>query len=105
MAKSDKNKLNITPLADRVLIKALDSNDKEKKSASGIIIPISTQDDKVDRGKVVAVGEGRVDSDGSLVPLKVKINDKVVFQWADKITVDEEEYYIVNETSILAVIK
>ncbi len=94
----------VRPLADRVLIKE-DNESKEQKTASGIIIPISAQEDKSGkRGRVVAVGTGRME-DGRLIPLDVKIGDKVLFQWGDKIQVDNEEYYIVKESEILAIIK
>ena len=98
-------KMKITPLGDRVLIKPETEDGKEKKSAGGIIIPVSSDQDKVDRGTVMATGEGRIDSNGKLVPLRVKIGAKVLFQWGDKIKIDGEEYYIVSETSILAITK
>lgn len=103
MAKS--NKLNITPLGDRVLIKSVKENGKEKKSASGIILPSSLGEDKVDRGQVVAVGEGRIDNQGNLISPKVKVGDNVVFQWGDTISIDGQEYFIVSESSILAITK
>ncbi|MCH7597916.1 co-chaperone GroES [Patescibacteria group bacterium] len=109
MAKADKkvkdSKLNITPLGDRVVIKPLDGGGKEKRSAAGIIIPLAAQEDKADRGVVVAVGAGKIDDQGRLIPMKVKVGNKVLFQWGDKISIDDEEYYIVSESSILGIIK
>lgn len=105
MSKIDKKKLGIKPLGDKVLIKPVISGKKEKKSAAGIILLSDTTEDKVDRGQVVAVGEGRIDTKGNLVAPKVKEGDKVIFQWGDKITIDEEEYYIVSESGILAITK
>lgn len=94
----------IKPLADRVLIKE-DNESKEQKTASGIIIPISAQEDKGGkRGKVVAVGAGRIE-EGKVIQVSVKVGDNVLFQWGDKIKVDDEEYYIVKESEILAIIK
>jgi chaperonin GroES len=94
----------IRPTGDRVLIKE-EINDKEKKTASGIIIPVIVNEDKGSkRGEVVAVGTGRVE-DGKTVPMTVKVGDNVLFQWGDKIKVDSEDYYIVRESEILAVIK
>jgi len=55
-------------------------------------------------GEVVAVGAGRME-DGKLVPISVKAGDEVLFQWGDKIKVGDEEYYIVKESEILAIIK
>ncbi len=94
----------IRPLEDRVLIKE-DGENKEKKTASGIIIPITVNEDKGGkRGEIVAVGPGRLE-EGKTVSLTVKVGDKVLFQWGDKIKVDDEEYYIVRESEIMAIIK
>lgn len=93
----------ITPMGDRVLIKPEEKDGGEKKSAAGIIIPVGDTTDKVDRGTVIAVGDGRIDSAGNLVPMKVKEGNKVLFQWGDKVTIDGEDYFIVSESSILAV--
>lgn len=93
----------IRPLGDRVIIKE-DNESKEETTASGIIIPITAQEDKGGkRGKVVAVGAGRYD-DGVLVPVALEAGDRVLFQWGDKINVDGEEYFIVRESEIMAVI-
>lgn len=94
----------IKPLGDRVLIRE-DISNKEKKTASGIIIPITINEDKNGkRGEIVAIGEGRLE-EGKLIPISVKIGDEVLFQWGDKIMIDNEEYYIVRETELLAIIK
>lgn len=94
----------VKPLGDRVLIKEL-TDSKEKKTSSGIIIPITVNEEKGGkRGEVVAIGTGRTE-EGKLIPISVKVGDKVIFQWGDKIKVDDEEYYIVRESEILAVIK
>jgi chaperonin GroES len=94
----------VRPLGDRVLIKE-DNESKEQTTASGIIIPVSAQEDKGSkRGRVVAIGNGKME-DGKMTPLTVKVGDKVLFQWGDKIQVDSEEYYIVRESEILAIIK
>ncbi len=93
----------VQPLADRVIIKE-DTESKEQTTASGIIIPISAQEDKGGkRGKVVAVGAGRVE-DGKTIALTVKPGDTVLFQWGDKIKVDNDDYYIVRESEILAIL-
>lgn len=93
----------IQPLADRVVIKE-DTESKEQTTASGIIIPISAQEEKGGRrGIVVAVGAGRSEGEKT-IPLSVKPGDKVLFQWGDKIQVDNEEYFIVRESEIMAVI-
>jgi len=94
----------IKPLADRVLIKE-DTESNEKKTSSGIIIPVTVNEDKGSkRGLVVAVGPGRVE-DGKLVAPSVKAGDTVLFQWGDKVKIGEDEYYLVRESEILAIIK
>ena len=94
----------IKPLADRVLIKE-DTESKEKKTSSGIIIPVTVNEDKGSkRGEVVAVGPGRIE-EGELGAPSVKEGDTVLFQWGDKVRVGEEDYYLVRESEILAVIK
>lgn len=101
--KKDISK-KIKPLADRVLIKE-DTSSKEKKTSSGIIIPISAQEDKGSkRGEVVAIGAGRTE-EGKIIPVSVKVGETVLFQWGDKVRIDDEDFYIVKESEILAVIK
>lgn len=100
---SKKMKANINPLGDRVLIKE-GKLSEEKKTASGIIIPITVNEDKGGkRGEVISVGTGRYE-DGKLVPVSVKVGDEVLFQWGDKVIFEGEEYYIVKESEIMAVI-
>ena len=94
----------VKPLENRVIIRE-DTESKEKKTSSGIIIPVTVTEDKGGkRGEVVAVGPGRME-EGKLIPVAVKVGDKVLFQWGDKILVEGEEYYIVRESEILAIIK
>lgn len=100
--KNTKEKGGIKPLADKVLIKPIS---EDVKSPSGIIIPDTVEGKQTDRGKVVAVGEGRYDDNGNLIPMSVKKGDTVMFQWGDKMEYEGEEYFIVSEGNILAVIK
>ncbi|MEI8328174.1 MAG: co-chaperone GroES [Candidatus Taylorbacteria bacterium] len=94
----------IKPLYDRVLIKE-DTETKEKKTSSGIIIPITVNEDKGSKkGEIVAVGDGKIE-EGKLIKLSVEIGDEVLFQWGDKIRIGDDEYYIVRESEILAIIK
>lgn len=91
-------KINITPLADRVLVQAAAA---ETKTASGIIIPDTAQE-KPQKGSVVAVGKGTKDN-----PLTVKVGDNVLYgKYAGtELKYDGEEYLIMKETDILAIIK
>jgi chaperonin GroES len=104
MKKEDKQ--GIMPLGDRVLLKPLSPEDK--KSPSGIIIPDTVSKEKPEQGKVIAVGDGKWNEDGDKkIPVRVKVGDTVVFSkyGYDEIKVDGEEFYIVSENNILAVIK
>ncbi len=105
--KKINNKLNIRPLGDKVLIKALSVGETEKKSKSGIIIPDTIDKEKPEQGRIVAVGGGKYDDSGKLLPMSVKVGDRVLFSkyGYDEIKMDGEEFLIVSESQILAVIK
>lgn len=96
----------IVPLGDRVLIKPFLDSDLETKNDFGIIIPDTVSKERPEQGKIIAVGDGRYE-DGKLVPLKVKVGDKVIFSkyGFDEVKVGGDELYILKEDSILAVIK
>ena len=103
--ESKKTKVNLQPLGDRVLVKPEEVEDK--KSPGGIIIPDTAQKEKPERGRVVAVGPGKRGDDNELVPVSVRVGDRVMFSkyGYDEIKIDDEEYYIVSEANILGVIK
>lgn len=103
MAKT-KASSSIKPLADRVLVRPAPA---EEVSASGIIIPDTVSKEKPERGVIVAVGEGRRGDDGKLTPMSVKKGDEIVFSkyGFDELKIEGEEYYIVREDNILAVIE
>ncbi len=107
MAKAEKNsKVNVKPLADRVLVRREDMPDK--KSASGIIIPDTAQKEKSKLGTVIAVGPGRFGDEGDLIPMTVKVGDKVIFNagWDNEVSMgDDNEYFLVRESDILAITK
>lgn len=103
--KKGAKELSVTPLSDKVLIKPLGEHEKGTTSPSGIILP-DTVSEKIDRGTVMAAGPGRWNEDGDArMPMTVKVGDKVIFQWGDKIEVEGEEYYLVSESNISAIIK
>lgn len=99
-----KNK--IIPLGDRILVKPLSSDDI-KKTKSGIIIPETVSKERPEQGKVIAVGEGRLTDDGKIIKLRVKVGDTILFSkyGPDEVKVDGEEYIILREENVLAVIK
>ncbi|OGG48143.1 hypothetical protein A2761_03100 [Candidatus Kaiserbacteria bacterium RIFCSPHIGHO2_01_FULL_51_33] len=76
-----------------------------KELPSGIIIPATVDKEKTDRGVVVAVGPGKVNDEGKIVPMHIEVGDKVLFQWGDKVEIDDIEYFVVSEPSVLAILK
>ena len=105
-SNSSKNQA-IKPLADRVVVRRLTEEEMGTKSAAGIIIPDTVSKEKPEQGVVVAVGEGKWDEGGTKkVPMDVKEGDRVVFSkyGFDEVKVGKEEYIIVSESSILAII-
>lgn len=90
-------KVNIKPLADRVLVEAAAA---EQKTAGGIIIP-DTAKEKPQKGTVIAVGNGKKDE-----PMTVKVGDLVLYgkYSGSEITVDAKDYLIMRESDILAII-
>jgi chaperonin GroES len=92
----------IKPLGDRVVVKRIE---EEPKTKGGIVLP-DTAKEKPQKGKVIAVGTGRVLENGQKVPLEVKEGDIVVFAkyGGTEIEIDGEEYVILSERDLLAVL-
>jgi chaperonin GroES len=99
-----KQTVSISPLADRVVVKPADKNE-EKTLASGIIIPETVDKERPSKGTVVAVGPGKY-QDGKINPMTVKVGDTILFSkyGFDEVKVDGTEYYILAESSVLAVL-
>ena len=95
--------MKIRPLQDRVIVKRIQ---EEEKTKGGIIIP-DTAKEKPQEGKVVAVGKGKANEDGKVVPLDVKVNDRILFgkYSGSDINIDGEEHLIMREEDILGVIE
>lgn len=95
--------MKIRPLQDRVIVKRIE---EEEKSKGGIIIP-DTAKEKPQEGKVIAVGKGKLNDDGKLMPLDVKVNDRILFgkYSGTEINIDGEEHLIMREEDILGVIE
>nr|WP_295397735.1 co-chaperone GroES [Meiothermus sp.] len=91
----------LRPLGDRVVVKRIE---EEAKTKGGIVLP-DTAKEKPQKGKVIAVGSGRVLDNGTKVPLEVKQGDTVVFAkyGGTEIEIDGEEYIILSERDLLAV--
>ena len=94
--------MNFIPLHDRVAIKPID---QEEKTVGGIIIHDSAKE-KPMQGRVIAVGKGAKDKDGKLIPLDVKVGDKVLYgKWGGtEVKVDGQEFIIMKETDIMGII-
>jgi chaperonin GroES len=94
--------MKLRPLHDRVIIKRLE---EERKTASGIVIP-DTAAEKPDQGEVLAVGPGKKNEDGKLVPVDVKVGDKVLFgkYSGTTVRVEGDEILVMREEDIMAVV-
>jgi chaperonin GroES len=94
--------MKMKPLADRVIIKPAPA---EEKTKGGIILP-DTAKEKPVIGEVVAVGPGKVSDDGKKIPCEVKVGDKVLYgkYSGTEVTVEGEEYLIMREADIFAVV-
>ena len=107
MTSNNEGGSTIRPVGDRVAVRRLTEEEMGTKSASGIIIPDTVSKEKPEQGIVIAVGTGKWNEDGDKrIPLDVKIGDRIVFSkyGFDEVKVAGEEYYIISEASILAVI-
>lgn len=95
--------MNIRPLHDRVLVKRIE---QETKTKSGIIIPDTAQQDKPTEGEIMAIGSGSRDESGKVIPLDVKVGDRILFaKWGgSEIKVEGQEYLIMKESDILAIV-
>jgi chaperonin GroES len=95
-------KLKFRPLHDRVVVKRIEA---EEKSTGGIIIP-DTAKEKPSQGEVIAVGPGGRDETGKLIPLDVKVGNKVLFgKWSGtEVKIEGEELLIMKESDIMGVI-
>ncbi len=96
--------MKISPCSDNVLLEPVKS---EEKTKSGILLPDSASKERPEQGKVVAVGPGKKNKQGQIVPMSVKVGQRVLFKKysSNEIKVDEKEYLIIEEGDILAVIE
>jgi len=95
--------MKIRPLHDRVIVKRVD---EERKSAGGIVIPDTAQE-KPDQGEIVAVGKGKKDDNGKLIPIDVKVGDRVLFgkYSGQTVKVKGDELLVMREEDIMGVIE
>lgn len=95
--------MKIKPLSDRVLIKPLEEKETIK---GGIYIP-DTAKERPQEGEIIAVGEGKINDDGKILPLKVKVGEKVLYSKyaGTEITINDVEHLIMRESDILAILE
>jgi chaperonin GroES len=95
--------MNIRPLHDRIIVERLE---EETKTAGGIIIP-DTAKEKPQQGKVIAVGKGKKTEDGKILPLDVKVGDKILFgkYSGTEIKLDGKEFLMMREDDVLGVVE
>jgi len=102
MADAVLTKVKIRPLGDRVVVKPMD---KEKQERGGLIIP-DTAKEKPQEGEIVAAGKGKTTEDGKLIPMDVKVGDKILYgkYSGTEIKMDGDEYLIMHQEDVLGVL-
>ena len=102
MANKSATGAKVSPLADRVVVKAMEESEQMR---GGLFIP-DTAKEKPQQGEIIAVGPGRFDEKGNRLPMDVKAGDKVLYgkYSGTEVTVDGEQYLILRESDVLAVI-
>jgi chaperonin GroES len=99
-----KNKMKVKPLSDYVLVEPIK---QEEITKGGVLIPETAREDRAIRGKVIAVGPGKLNDKGERIPLSVKEGQIVIFKKyaPDEIKIDDKEYYFIREDDIMAIIE
>lgn len=94
----------VRPLNDNVVIKPMTENEITK---SGIVLPATVDKERPERGEIIAIGEGKLLDNGQRATMSVKVGDKVMFKKysPDEIKIDDQEYLIVSQNDILAIIE
>ena len=95
--------MKVRPLKDRIIVKRLE---EEEKTKGGIIIPDSAKEKPIE-GKVIAVGDGKINKDGKKIPLEIKKGDRVLFAkyGGTEIKMEGEEHLMMKEEDVLAIIE
>ncbi len=96
--------MKIKPLSDNILIEPIK---EEEKTKSGILLPETADKERPEQGRVIAVGPGKRNDSGQLIPMDVKVGQKVLFTkyGPNEIKVDDKEYLIAKQDDILAIIE
>jgi chaperonin GroES len=96
--------MKLKPLFNNVIIKA---SPKEEVTKSGIVLPDTVDKEKPEKGEVVAIGSGKVLDNGQVLKMSVKVGDQVMFKKysPDEVKVDGQEYLVLSESDIIAIIE
>lgn len=96
--------MKLKPLHDNIIVKQFE---EEKVTKSGIIIPDTSKGERPQQGEIIAVGKGRINEQGELKQLEVKVGDKILFSKYSptEIKIDNEEYLVMKESDVLAIIE
>jgi len=96
--------MKLKPLFSNVIIKPLA---KEEITKSGIVLPDTIDKEKPEKGEVIAVGSGKTLDNGQILPMSVKVGDQVMFKKysPDEVKIDGEEYLVLSESDIIAIIE
>lgn len=95
--------MKLKPLGDRLIVEPVNSDEVTK---SGIILPDTVDKEKPEKGKVLAIGPGKLLENGTRLPLEVKVGDVVIFKKysPDEVKVDDKDYLVLSESDIMAVV-
>lgn len=96
--------MKLKPLHDNLVLKPISV---EETTKTGIVLPETASKENPEKGEVVAVGPGKRMENGDIVPISVKIGDKVMFKKysPDEIKIDDEEYLLISENDVLAILE
>ena len=96
--------MNLRPLFDNIVVKRIEEDEKTK---SGIVLPDTVDKEKPQKGEVIAVGNGKISENGKRTPMEVKVGDKVLFRKysPDEIKMGNEEYLVMTQSDVIAIIK
>jgi chaperonin GroES len=102
MAAKTSTSVKVAPLADRVVIKALEETESMR---GGLYIP-DTAKEKPQQGEVMAIGPGKLSEEGKRIDMELKVGDKVLYgkYSGTEVTVDNEQYLILRESDVLAIV-
>ncbi len=94
----------LRPLGDRVIVKPAA---KEEMTKTGIILPDTVDKERPEQGEIIATGPGRLLENGQRAPMSLKVGDKIVFKKysPDEVKVEDQEYLVISESDVMAVIE